>query len=138
MEALDRFGQQAWSMLTSPAARDAFDLDREPAPVRERYGYFPAYDPGASNRCGCPAWSLRILLAHDMSASAEPAVGLLLGAAWPPGSSVHVLSSPVGIGHGRSSFANVEDVRLHALPPDTDARGPALFAATAVKHGVRP
>src|SRR5690349_8691468 len=25
MDALDRFGQQAWSMLTSPAARDAFD-----------------------------------------------------------------------------------------------------------------
>ena len=34
--------------------------------------------------------------------------------------------------------AGLEDARVHALPPDTDARGPALFAATAVNHGVRP
>jgi hypothetical protein len=66
MEALDRFGQQAWSMLTSAAARDAFDLDKEPAPVRERYGFMPAYDPKASNRCGAPAWSQRILLARRL------------------------------------------------------------------------
>src|SRR5262249_8311148 len=47
MDALDRFGQQAWGMLTSPAAREAFDLDREPAPLRERYGFLPAFDPQA-------------------------------------------------------------------------------------------
>jgi hypothetical protein len=45
MDALDRFGRQAWDILTSPAARDAFDLDKEPAPVRERYGFLPAFDP---------------------------------------------------------------------------------------------
>src|SRR5262245_5651757 len=36
VEALDRFGQKAWTILTSKAARDAFDLDREPARLRER------------------------------------------------------------------------------------------------------
>ncbi len=66
MDALDRFGRQAWDILTSPAARDAFDLDREPAPVRERYGFMPAFDPKASNRCGAPAWSQRILLARRL------------------------------------------------------------------------
>jgi hypothetical protein len=66
MDALDRFGQQAWTILTSSAARDAFDLDREPAPVRERYGFLPAFDPKASNRCGAPAWSQRILLARRL------------------------------------------------------------------------
>jgi hypothetical protein len=66
MEALDRFGQKAWDVLTSPAARDAFDLDREPAPVRERYGFLPAFDPKASNRCGAPAWSQRVLLARRL------------------------------------------------------------------------
>src|SRR5262249_19104346 len=39
MDALDRFNQRAWDILTSPAARDAFDLDKEPAAVRERYGF---------------------------------------------------------------------------------------------------
>jgi len=66
LEALDRFNQQAWEMVTSPAARDAFDLDKEPAPLRERYGFMPAFDPKASDRCGCPAWSQRLLLARRL------------------------------------------------------------------------
>jgi hypothetical protein len=66
LDALDRFQQRAWDILTSPAAREAFDLDREPAPVRERYGFMPAYDPKASNRCGAPAWSQRVLLARRL------------------------------------------------------------------------
>jgi hypothetical protein len=66
LEALDRFQQQAWDVVTSPAAQEAFDLDREPAPLRERYGFMPAYDPKASNRCGAPAWSQRILLARRL------------------------------------------------------------------------
>jgi hypothetical protein len=66
MDAMDRFNHQAWEMLTSEAARQAFDLEREPAPMRERYGFMPAYDPKASNRCGAPAWSQRILLARRL------------------------------------------------------------------------
>jgi hypothetical protein len=66
MEAIDRYQQRAWDILTSPAARDAFDLDREPQPVRERYGFMPAFDPHASNRCGAPAWSQRVLLARRL------------------------------------------------------------------------
>jgi len=66
MGAMDRFNQKAWDILTSPAARDAFDLDKEPAPVRERYGFMPAFDPKAANRCGAPAWSQRILLARRL------------------------------------------------------------------------
>ena len=65
-DALDRHQQKAWDILTSPAARDAFDLDREPMSIRERYGFSPAFDPKASNRCGCPAWSQRILLARRL------------------------------------------------------------------------
>ena len=64
--AMDRFQQQAWGILTSPKAKAAFDLDAEPQAVRERYGFMPAFDPGASNRCGAPAWSQRILLARRL------------------------------------------------------------------------
>lgn len=66
MQAMDRFQQQAWSILSSPAARAAFDLDAEPMALRERYGFMPAFDPGASNRCGAPAWSQRLLLARRL------------------------------------------------------------------------
>jgi uncharacterized protein (DUF1501 family) len=38
MAALDEFEAQALRLLTSPAARDAFDLNREPDSVRDRYG----------------------------------------------------------------------------------------------------
>lgn len=64
--AMDRFQQRAWDVLTSDTARDAFDLDKEPMKVRERYGFLPAFDPKASNRCGSPAWSQRILLARRL------------------------------------------------------------------------
>jgi hypothetical protein len=66
MGALDRFQERAWEMLTSPAARAAFDLDAEPRPVRERYGFMPPFDPGAADRCGAPAWSQRMLLARRL------------------------------------------------------------------------
>lgn len=66
MQALDRYNAQAWEILTSNAARDAFDIDREPQHVRERYGFAPAFNPGAANRCGAPAWSQRILLARRL------------------------------------------------------------------------
>ncbi len=66
LDALDRFQRQAWDVLTSPAARDAFDLDKEPEAVREEYGLTPAFDPKASNRCGCPNWAQRMLLARRL------------------------------------------------------------------------
>lgn len=38
MESFDTFHSQALELLTSPEARDAFDLSKEPDPVRDRYG----------------------------------------------------------------------------------------------------
>ena len=38
MEALDAFETQAWNVLTGPAARQAFDLERETEATRDRYG----------------------------------------------------------------------------------------------------
>lgn len=66
LEAMDRYQQKAWDVLTSSAAREAFDLDKEPISVREKYGFMEGFDPKASNRCGCPAWSQRILLARRL------------------------------------------------------------------------
>jgi hypothetical protein len=38
LESTDEFRQLAFDMLTSPATADAFDLSKEPPPVRDRYG----------------------------------------------------------------------------------------------------
>jgi hypothetical protein len=40
MERLDQFRQQAFSLLTSSAARQVFDLEQEPAELRSAYGRF--------------------------------------------------------------------------------------------------
>ncbi|MCA9173405.1 MAG: DUF1501 domain-containing protein [Planctomycetales bacterium] len=52
MEAGDQFNQLAVDMLTSPKAREAFDLAREPEHVRNRYGKH--------------AWGQRALLARRL------------------------------------------------------------------------
>ena len=66
METADGFNQQAFDILTSPKARDAFDLDAEPRKLRERYGFMPAYKAPTPDRCGVPAWSQRMLLARRL------------------------------------------------------------------------
>lgn len=38
MDAMDAFNQRAVGLLTSPQAREAFDLSREPDELRDRYG----------------------------------------------------------------------------------------------------
>ncbi len=63
---VDRFRQQAFELLTSDRARDAFDLDAEPRALRERYGFYPEFKAPTPDRCGCPAWSQRILLARRL------------------------------------------------------------------------
>lgn len=40
VETMDRYYQQAFSLLTSGKAREVFDLESEPPEMRERYGYF--------------------------------------------------------------------------------------------------
>jgi hypothetical protein len=66
MEAMDEFQSRAWDLLMGPAARAAFDLDAEPAPVRERYGFLPEFKAPTPDRCGVPAWSQRFLLARRL------------------------------------------------------------------------
>lgn len=72
--AMDRFQQRAWEILTSSAAREAFDLEQEPVSLREEYGFLPAFDPMASNRCGAPNWAQRMILARRLVEAGVPLV----------------------------------------------------------------
>lgn len=56
----------------------------------------------------------RILIAYDLSASAEQAVELILRTAWPSSTILRVVTSPAGIGPPLSSFAGLREVRAHA------------------------
>jgi hypothetical protein len=66
LDAADKFQAKAWEILTSPAARAAFDLEQEPSKLRERYGFMPAFDPKAADRCGSPNWAQRMILARRL------------------------------------------------------------------------
>jgi Protein of unknown function (DUF1501) len=66
VDAADKFQAKAWEILTSEAARDAFDLEKEPMKLRERYGFMPAFDPKAADRCGAPNWAQRMILARRL------------------------------------------------------------------------
>ncbi|MFO1019549.1 MAG: DUF1501 domain-containing protein [Planctomycetales bacterium] len=66
MTSLDTFDRQAAEILTSSAARDAFDLDREPSYIRERYGITDRFNPRMPAGGGLPGWNQRILLARRL------------------------------------------------------------------------
>lgn len=114
MEAMDDFQQRAWGILSTETARDAFNLDAEPRKLRERYGFMPRFDPGASNRCGAPAWSQRILLARRL---VEAGVRLVtVDLRW---WDTHVL----GFDSLRRGFLPRFDQAYSALIEDLDQRG---------------
>jgi uncharacterized protein (DUF1501 family) len=121
MSALDRYGHQAWDILTSNAAQRAFDIDAEPQHVRERYGFMPAFDPGAANRCGAPNWAQRMLLARRL---VEAGVRLVtVDLRW---WDTHVL----GFDSLRRGFLPRWDQAFPALIEDLEARG--LLESTLV------
>ena len=89
--------------------------------MRERYGFMPAYDPKASNRCGAPAWSQRILLARRL---VEAGVRLVtVDLRW---WDTHVK----GFESLRDGFLPRFDRAYSALIEDLDQRG--LLASTLV------
>jgi hypothetical protein len=121
MQALDAFGRQAWDILCSPAAQRAFDLDSEPPELRAQYGFMPAFDPGAANRCGAPNWAQRMLLARRL---VEAGVRLVtVDLRW---WDTHVL----GFDSLRRGFLPRWDQAFHALTNDLESRG--LLPSTLV------
>jgi len=121
LEAMDRFHQKAWDLVTSPQAREAFDLDAEPRALRERYGVMPEFKAPTPDRCGVPAWSQRLLLARRL---VEAGVRLVtVDLRW---WDTHVQ----GFDTMRNGFLPRWDRAYSALIEDLDQRG--LLATTMV------
>ena len=66
LDAMDAYQQQAWELVTGPRVREAFDLDSEPAEVRERYGFPPQYRSRMRAGGDNPGWNQRLLLARRL------------------------------------------------------------------------
>jgi hypothetical protein len=118
--ALDAFARQALDMITSPRARDAFDLSREPDKVRERYGgkggkYIYGNEPKATN----PWPAEKFLLARRLVEAGVSVVTLRVGT-W----DYHGKTSGTGnIFVGLRSQLPLLDRSIHALVSDLHDRG---------------
>lgn len=66
MKAVDEFHQQAAELLTGTAVQNAFDLDKEPAEVRQRYGFHGQYLSRVLAGGDAPNWPQRMLLARRL------------------------------------------------------------------------
>ena len=83
---------------------------------------------------------VRILLAHDLSPASDRATALISAASWPAGTTVRVVSSPIGIGLGLSSLASlseararVQEVRSAIMLAHEDVAADLLEAGVAVE-----
>lgn len=66
MSGVDDFQKQAYAILASDKARQAFHLDSEPQAIRDRYGFTEKYNPMDPRRCSASAFNQRLLLARRL------------------------------------------------------------------------
>ncbi len=121
--AVDVFTTRALEMITSPSARQAFDVSREPESVREKYGikgekgdkYIYGNEPKATN----PWPSEKFLMARRLVEAGVSVVTLRVGT-W----DYH--GKPSGTGNiftGLRSQLPLLDRSIHALVTDLHERG---------------
>lgn len=121
MNALDDHSRQALEILTSTASQEAFDLDREPASVRNFYGITDRFTPRTATGGGLPGWNQRFLLARRL---VEAGVRLVtVDARWWDTHSDNFYSL-------RQGFLPRWDQAYSALINDLDSRG--LLESTLV------
>jgi hypothetical protein len=118
--AMDAHTARAIDMITSPRARQAFDLSREPLAVRERYGPRDAkYIYGNRAVAETPFPADRFLMARRLVEAGVPVVTLRMGP-W----DYHGTSSGTGnIFTGLKSLLPLLDQALTALVTDLHDRG---------------
>jgi hypothetical protein len=118
--ALDAFAAQAVEMITSPRAREAFDLTREPDKVRERYGSKDAkYIYGNDPRPTVPWPAEKFLLARRLVEAGVSVVTLRVSP-W----DYHGTASGTGnIFVGMRSVLPLLDQSVSALVTDLHERG---------------
>jgi uncharacterized protein (DUF1501 family) len=120
MGAMDTFAAQALEMITSPKAREAFDINREPDKVRDRYGrkgdkYIYGNDPTPT----VPWPGDKFLLARRLVEAGVSVVTMRIGT-W----DYHGKTSGTGnIFTGLRSQLPLLDRSIHALVSDLYDRG---------------
>jgi hypothetical protein len=119
---LDAYTARAFDIITSPKAREAFDLSREPLALRERYGTRDSkytyvgkvYDTGWEGE--------KFLLARRLVEAGVSVVTLRVGS-WDHHGNVIAASGGVSIWYSLKSVLPLLDRSIHALVTDLHDRG---------------
>jgi hypothetical protein len=111
VSSYDSFQQQAFDLMTSGAARDAFDIEKEPQAVRDRYGRY--------------TWGQACLLARRLIEAGVRMVHVN----WPREPGDNAVDNPLWDTHARNADRLEDvlcpkfDVTFTALLEDLDERG---------------
>jgi hypothetical protein len=118
---VDAYTARAFDLITSPRAREAFDLSREPLKVRERYGHKGDRYIYVGKRADSPWEGEKFLLARRLVEAGVPVVTLRAGG-WDHHG--NVVSSQGGtIWISLRSVLPLLDRSIHALVTDLHERG---------------
>ena len=118
---MDAFTAKAFDLITSPKARDAFDLSREPDRVRERYGSKDDKYIYVGTKPDSPWEGQKFLLARRLVEAGVPVVTLRAGG-WDHHGNV-VSSQGGSIFISLRSALPLLDRSIHALVTDLHERG---------------
>lgn len=120
MEAVDHYTARAFDMMTSPAVREAFDVDQEPASVRALYG--PDHRFQWSYQAGHTWHASRFLLARRLVEAGVPVVTLAEGG-WDDHGKVNAASPTGNLFERMKEKLPVYDRSVYALITDIHQRG---------------
>lgn len=129
LEAVDEHTAQALDMMTSPAVREAFDLDRETPQVRELYGADVKFRWEYQN--GHTWHSSRFLLARRLVEAGVPVVALAEGG-WDDHGPVNPASPQGSLFERMKEKLPVYDRSIYALLTDLHQRGLADDIAVVI------
>ncbi len=119
---MDAYTARALDIITSPKARQAFDLDREPDKVRERYGNKDDKFIYAGKTADSVWYSHNFLLARRLVEAGVPVVTMRAGL-WDHHGNVIQQVGGVSIWHSLKSALPLLDRSIHALVTDLHDRG---------------
>jgi uncharacterized protein (DUF1501 family) len=113
MERMDISYRQAFEVLTSNRLVDALDLQKEPRPVRERYGFGSSRHQGD----GAPLWNDQLLQARRLVEAGVRCVSVAYGF-WDThgGNFAHLRQNLPVFDQGVSAL--IEDIHLRGLDRD--------------------
>jgi hypothetical protein len=120
-QSMDAYTARAYDIITSSRARDAFDLTKEPAPVRDRYGKDDRFI--YVGRTADSYWyGQNFLLARRLVEAGVPMVTLRAGL-WDHHGNVIQQVGGVSIWHSLKTALPLLDRSIHTLVTDLHERG---------------